>query len=438
MRVPVYSLVIFFVFCPAFLFSQFLSNPSFEGTPAMSVSPPGWLPCGEYSTPDTQPVTIGWNFSKNASEGNTYLGLVTRGNIGQINDNLTEAAGVQMIQPLEKNTCYTLSIDLSTFLGAQFNTGFDLIQYNNPGHLEIWASKASCSKERLIWRSPIISNEEWITFSFQFSAEDNYRHLVLAAQYADPNKKVYGNVLVDNFKIAVEATNFNLGEDKVICKGSEIQLSVPSEVESVLWWNNSTERNILVTTNGTYWAILQKGICTILDTVNIALVQPLQFDLGKDSSLCIGDKLLLDASSPYATYYWNTGSEEAMITVTQPGIYRAEVQNACSTLIDEIIVTYRDECCQISYPNVFTPNADNYNDLFEISTESSLLDFNLLIFNRWGQQVFNSTNIHNYWNGLDQHQEVSTGVYFLIATIKCRHQNDELNNTYRGHVVVVK
>ncbi len=438
MRISVSTLVIFFIFLPGFLFAQYLSNPSFEGTPAMSASPPGWVPCGEYSTPDTQPINIGWNFSKKASEGNTYLGLVTRGSIGQINDNLTEAAGVQLTQPLEKNKCYTLSIDLSTFLGAQFNTGFDLIQYNNPGHLEIWASKASCSKAKLIWRSPIIANEEWLTFSFQFSSDDNYQHLVLVAQYADSEKKVYGNVLVDNFIIAVETTNLNLGKDKVICMGSEIQLSVPNEVESVLWWNNSTERNIIVSTNGIYWAILRKGMCTILDTVNITLVNPLQVDLGKDSSLCIGDKLLLDASSPYATYYWSTGSEDATFKVTQPGTYRVEVKNACNTLIDEIIVTYRDECCQISYPNVFTPNADTYNDLFEISTESSLLDFNLLIFNRWGQPVFSSTNINNYWDGLDQQQEISTGIYFIIAKIKCKHLNEELNNTYRGHVVVIK
>src|SRR6478736_6691582 len=94
-----------FFLSPLCLLGQFLSNPSFEGTPGVSVAPPGWEPCGDYSTPDTQPINVyeGWNFTKTASKGNTYLGLVMRGSIGSVNDNLTEAAGTLLLSPLKKN-----------------------------------------------------------------------------------------------------------------------------------------------------------------------------------------------------------------------------------------------------------------------------------------------------------------------------------------------
>ena len=74
----------------------------------------------------------------------------------------------------------------------------------------------------------------------------------------------------------------------------------------------------------------------------------------------------------------------------------------------------------ISAPNVFTPNndQDNVNELFELTTEN-LEEFQLIIFNRWGNIVFNETSVDpdNYnpaWNGKinNSGKEVEDGVYF--------------------------
>src|SRR4051812_331330 len=93
-------------FSPLISFSQFLSNPSFEGPNAYSIPPPGWFSCGDYSTPDTQPTLVtGWNFTKAASNGNTYLSLITRGTAGSLTDNLTEACGTQLLRSLRKDSC---------------------------------------------------------------------------------------------------------------------------------------------------------------------------------------------------------------------------------------------------------------------------------------------------------------------------------------------
>ena len=74
----------------------------------------------------------------------------------------------------------------------------------------------------------------------------------------------------------------------------------------------------------------------------------------------------------------------------------------------------------ISAPNVFTPNndQDNVNELFELTTEN-LEELQLIIFNRWGNIVFNETSVDpdNYnpaWNGKinNSGKEVEDGVYF--------------------------
>lgn len=61
-------------------------------------------------------------------------------------------------------------------------------------------------------------------------------------------------------------------------------------------------------------------------------------------------------------------------------------------------------------PNTFTPNGDGLNDTFGISGEA-IKDFNLQIFNRWGQLVFQSGNPNERWDGSFNGEKVPQGVY---------------------------
>jgi len=65
-------------------------------------------------------------------------------------------------------------------------------------------------------------------------------------------------------------------------------------------------------------------------------------------------------------------------------------------------------------PSIITPNGDGVNDLFIIPclAEGSGVTGNLVIFNRWGSELFNSENYKNNWQGIYQGSEVPAGVYF--------------------------
>lgn len=429
-------ILLFFVLFPHHLFGQFLSNPSFEGPTGLSVSPPGWYACGDFSTPDTQPTLDGWNFTKGGSDGQTYLGLVMRGSPGSDNEYHTEGCGTQFTQPLKKAICYSFKVDLSTFIDAQYIPNG--VRYNNPGLLTVWISNAPCGKSKLLWSSPVISNEDWKTFAFQATMDDNYQYLLLEAEYADINNKVFGNILIDNFRIETVTKPTNLGNDRVVCEGFVTELTVPSIVDNVVWWNGSSDRTISVA-GGIYWANLQVGLCSFLDTLVVNTVKSVQINLGSDSSLCVRDNIVLDAFTPFGTYSWSNGSTDPQITVRESGVYDVTVQNACNSASDEIKISYRSECCQLDVPNVFTPNDDTLNDVFEIRTESSLVYFHLVIYNRWGKQVFSTSEMKDFWNGKSMaDQEVSTGVYFWVSDIKCHHSNEILEKTMRGSVTVFK
>jgi len=76
---------------------QFLTNPSFEGTPGISTPPPSWVPFDAYSTPDTDPLACD-NFL--ASDGETYLTLVSRGE-GHEFSGTHESITSTLLTPLE-------------------------------------------------------------------------------------------------------------------------------------------------------------------------------------------------------------------------------------------------------------------------------------------------------------------------------------------------
>ena len=84
-------------------------------------------------------------------------------------------------------------------------------------------------------------------------------------------------------------------------------------------------------------------------------------------------------------------------------------------------------------PNVFTPNADGYNDKFVYKNQEQW-EFETQVFNRWGALVFDNGNSEN-WDGTYQGERVSAGVYFYI--IKAVAIKTGEIRVYKGTVTVL-
>ena len=69
-------------------------------------------------------------------------------------------------------------------------------------------------------------------------------------------------------------------------------------------------------------------------------------------------------------------------------------------------------------PNAFSPDSDGINDFFKISGQG-ILDFQIEIYNRWGQMVYKSDDLSKGWNGTFKGENLPTGSYvYKIKTIK--------------------
>lgn len=73
----------------------------------------------------------------------------------------------------------------------------------------------------------------------------------------------------------------------------------------------------------------------------------------------------------------------------------------------------------VNLPNAFSPNADGENDVFRVLGADKISEMELRIFNRWGQQVFFTTEKTQGWDGTFKGESAPTGVYAytLVATL---------------------
>ena len=74
-------------------------------------------------------------------------------------------------------------------------------------------------------------------------------------------------------------------------------------------------------------------------------------------------------------------------------------------------------------PNAFTPNDDGLNDSFG-ALGHGVKDYHLVIYNRWGQLVFESSNINNQWDGTFQGVKSPAGIYIYNIQAEGYYQGD--------------
>ena len=118
-------------------------------------------------------------------------------------------------------------------------------------------------------------------------------------------------------------------------------------------------------------------------------------------------------------YAWTTSPVQSTATATNlgAGTYTVTVNatDACSRTA-EVIIPTDFSCIGIYFPSAFTPNGDGLNDSFgPLGSLSSLTNYSLSIYNRWGERVFSTTNPFQKWSGSVKGQVAGTGSFAWYA-----------------------
>lgn len=187
-----------------------------------------------------------------------------------------------------------------------------------------------------------------------------------------------------------------------------------------------TERNISLCSGSNHFGLIVtkdtifKRILTsaqgcdsiVVDTIKI-LENP-EMTTTQDTTVNPGTSLTLFASGAQS-YQWSTGSTAPTIVV-RPQISTVYTvvgthSNGCTTTVD---ITIHVNSCNITASNYFTPNGDGIHDQWKLKGAECLSDFTLKIVNRWGDIVFETSDIHKSWDGQYKGQAAPEGVYFFI------------------------
>ena len=159
-----------------------LNNPSFEDEPSDATTPMGWSACTDTTTPDIFPGY--WGVYEEASDGDTYVGLIIR------EDRSYEAIGQRVSAKMETDKCYKFTIDL-----AHSNT---YSGYDAPAKLRIYIGQNKCGKDQMVFQSEFIEHEEWKTYLIEFTPKKQSNYIYFEAV----DKKgiligAKGNILLD-------------------------------------------------------------------------------------------------------------------------------------------------------------------------------------------------------------------------------------------------
>ncbi len=122
------------------------------------------------------------------------------------------------------------------------------------------------------------------------------------------------------------------------------------------------------------------------------------------------------------------------------GVYILSYSDDCYNYDDQIEVIIEPCLCPLFVPNGFTPNGDGLNDIFKAKTDCQPVRFELLIFNRWGQNIFSSNNIDRGWNGESPNDQyyASESVYYYIINYTQHLRELDIPNSLTGHVTLIR
>lgn len=243
----------------------------------------------------------------------------------------------------------------------------------------------------------------------------------------------------------------NLGNDTVICEGEILTLNAYAQNATYLWQDNSVNSNYTLAVAGKYFVEVTIDGCSASDTINVIYSPLPNAIISGDYEVCYGDPCFIDVnltgSAPFEITYTNgteiniTNVEDSNITANQSGIYTitnivdqfgciGNSSGSAKVVINVCTLT-------VFIPNSFTPGNDLKNEGFIPSMYdiNDVKTFNMKIFNRWGEIIYETNEKEEYWDGKYNNTIVQQGVYAYTITISDIYK--KLYN-FNGYVHLVR
>ena len=234
--------------------------------------------------------------------------------------------------------------------------------------------------------------------------------------------------------------------NKSICEGDSVTL-IAGGGASYLW---SPAAGLSTTTNTStiarpidttiYSVVISNNTCADTATVTVNVVKKPIADAGADKVILKGRSTTLDGVivGTGNKYFWSPpgflDDSFKLNPMANPAFDQVYTLNAisnlgCGSSSDDVYVkVYND----IYIPTAFSPNNDGLNDTWHIAALAVFPDAKVLVYDRYGKLLFESTGSNKDWNGSFKNTSLPIGAYTYLIDLK----NDR--PVMKGMVTIVK
>ncbi len=245
-------------------------------------------------------------------------------------------------------------------------------------------------------------------------------------------------VIITNSKV-----NLEIGPDRHFCDSVRILVDAgpgnPGTPTFYAWSNGDITQQSFIKSEGKYWVTKSDNFgCTNSDTIQFYMTLSPKITIGKDTTICLRTPIPLSPGKGYNTYEWDDGSRNVIRYTELAGKFYVTVSDEAGCKGSDTIEIKTDPNKlpnTVYIPNAFTPNGDGLNDLFPFETPVLQADYNLKVFTRWGEKIYDTKDTRNPWDGTSAKNPDQLDAYIWVVTYKGCDGN---RHTDKGTVIVLR
>jgi len=249
----------------------------------------------------------------------------------------------------------------------------------------------------------------------------------------------YDTMQISNSKVILE-----LGPGEHFCDSVNTVLDAGPPANGVptfyAWNTGDVTQKSEINKAGRYWVTKSDSFgCKSSDTIIFTMSISPTVSIGNDTAvICLRSPIKLTPGSGFTSYLWENGSNVKIREVELTGKYYITVTDEMGCKASDTIVVITNPNLlpnKVYIPNAFTPNGDGLNDVFPYEMPVLQSEYNLKIFNRWGEKVYDSDNTFAPWDGTTKSSDSQLDAYIWVVVYKgC----DGTRHSDKGTVTIIR
>ncbi len=273
---------------------------------------------------------------------------------------------------------------------------------------------------------------QWSNSSFVLGDTTDHPTQLYRDDYTLELTDAHGCMLTDS--VRVEEPNplvINLEKTDATCfnkPDGTIDLSVSGGTMpyAVLWSTDSRDEDLAGLLSDNYEVVVaDKMGCTRYGEIFVGQPDSLDFRVSVDPVTCKDEtdgriSIRPVGGTPGYVVQWSTGESTFVISELPGSTYTVALTDAQNCLYEgafAVPVTPVNCITPVGVPNTFTPNQDQVNDVWVIRHHEEYPDMEVVVYNKWGKQVFVSRGYTEPWDGSYNGTIVQPGTYYYTIQL---------------------